>query len=162
MSNQEIGNSFEKKMIEILRACNWWVHKVARNESGQQPCDLIAVKNNNVLLVECKTISNAKNRFSLSRVEANQEMTGIGLAKVGSIQTYVFAFEHSDGSVWLSSARTILEAKIKGDKSITGGEVCIFKSGQLLRPSTEEQTGESEPFATDSELPILNIVPDKD
>lgn len=69
MSNRSDGNKFEQKFCEILFGKGFWVHNLAQNCAGQ-PADVIAVRNNNAYLIDCKVCKN--NKFPLSRIEDNQ------------------------------------------------------------------------------------------
>ena len=69
MSNKAAGTRFEKEFAGIL-ADNWfWVHLFQDNRNGQ-PCDVIAARDGNAYLFDCKDCQG--NRFPLSRMEENQ------------------------------------------------------------------------------------------
>lgn len=68
-TNKIMGNSFESDLCERLFEKGYWVHNMAQNVFGQ-PADIIAVKDGNAYLIDCKVCSN--NKFPLSRVESNQ------------------------------------------------------------------------------------------
>lgn len=71
MNNKVIGNKFEKEYAEILRNMGYWVaYQTPRNRIGSQPCDIIAIKDNFPMLVDCKTCKT--HLFPLSRIEENQ------------------------------------------------------------------------------------------
>ena len=72
MSNKSIGNAFEEEFCEILYKHGFWVHRLVQNATGQ-PADVIAVKNENAYLIDCKVCSRGK--FPLSRVEENQHLS---------------------------------------------------------------------------------------
>lgn len=69
MSNRQDGNQFETEFCEMLFKRGFWVHNLAQNKSGQ-PADVIAVKNGNAFLIDCKVC--AKDTFTVTRVEPNQ------------------------------------------------------------------------------------------
>lgn len=71
MVNKTLGNHFEGELCELLAENGFWAHNLAQNQAGQ-PADVIAVKNDVAILIDCKVCSN--DRFSLSRIEDNQEM----------------------------------------------------------------------------------------
>ena len=71
MNNKKSGNQFEAELCEILSEHGFWTHNFAQNSAGQ-PADVIAVKNGNAYLIDCKVCSNDK--FALSRIEENQEL----------------------------------------------------------------------------------------
>lgn len=71
MSNRSLGDSFEMELCETLGRCGFWVHRLTQNHSGQ-PADIIAVRNGQALLIDCKVCSNGY--LPLSRVEENQDL----------------------------------------------------------------------------------------
>ena len=73
MNNKIIGNNFEKKYAQILSDKGYWVTFLTpKNHIGSQPCDLIAIKNNKPLLIDCKTSKSYL--FPISRIEENQRL----------------------------------------------------------------------------------------
>lgn len=72
MSNKKIGNSFESEFCEMMFEHGWWIHNMAMNQAGQ-PADIIAVKNKNAFLIDCKVCSGKT--FLLSRIEDNQHLS---------------------------------------------------------------------------------------
>ncbi len=72
MSNKRLGNGFEAKFCEILCGEGFWIHNFAQNQAGQ-PADIIAVRNGNAYLIDCKVCSN--DSFPLSRMEDNQDFS---------------------------------------------------------------------------------------
>ena len=53
MSNKKLGNSFEAELCEILSQHGFWAHNLAQNAAGQ-PADVIAVKDGEAFLIDCK------------------------------------------------------------------------------------------------------------
>ena len=70
MNNKRLGNNWEKQFTEILASKGFWVHFITPNIAGQQPFDIIAVKDNRPYAIDCKTA--VKPIFPLSRLEDNQ------------------------------------------------------------------------------------------
>lgn len=71
MSNKKLGNNFEKEMAEILSKQGYWVtYLTPKQHIGSQPCDLIAIKNDRVTLIDCKTCKT--HLFPIKRIEENQ------------------------------------------------------------------------------------------
>ena len=68
--NKTMGNHFEEELCELLAEQGFWAHNLAQNQVGQ-PADVLAVRDNIAILIDCKVCSN--NRFPLSRIEPNQE-----------------------------------------------------------------------------------------
>lgn len=71
MSNKKLGNSFEAELCEILAKEGFWAHNLAQNAAGQ-PADVIAVKDGEAFLIDCKVCSQGK--FQYSRIEENQDL----------------------------------------------------------------------------------------
>lgn len=72
MSNKKLGNQFEAELCEILSENGFWAHNLAQNSAGQ-PADVIAVKDGEAFLIDCKVCSQGK--FQYSRIEENQELS---------------------------------------------------------------------------------------
>ena len=71
MSNKKLGNQFEAEFAEMLANEGYWVHLLAQNSAGQ-PADVIAVKDGEAYLIDCKVCSHG--RFPFTRIEDNQEL----------------------------------------------------------------------------------------
>lgn len=71
MSNKKLGNQFEAELCEILSGDGYWVHLLAQNSAGQ-PADIIAVRDTEAYLIDCKVCSQGK--FQFHRIEDNQEL----------------------------------------------------------------------------------------
>ena len=71
MSNKKLGNAFETEFCEILAEHGFWTHNMAQNAAGQ-PADVIAVKEGEAYLIDCKVCSQGK--FAYNRIEDNQEL----------------------------------------------------------------------------------------
>lgn len=72
MSNKKIGNNFESELCEILSMYGFWCHNLAQNSAGQ-PADVIAIRNGEAYLIDCKVCSTDKG-FALNRMEENQDL----------------------------------------------------------------------------------------
>jgi Holliday junction resolvase len=72
MSNKKLGNSFEAELCEILSEHGFWAHNLAQNSAGQ-PADVIAVRDGEAFLIDCKVCSQGK--FQYSRIEENQDLS---------------------------------------------------------------------------------------
>ena len=70
MNNKKLGTAFEREVCELLSASGWWAHFITPNESGAQPFDIIAAKDGETLVADCKTC--AQKIFNISRLEDNQ------------------------------------------------------------------------------------------
>ena len=71
MSNKKLGNSFEAEFCDILAEHGFWVHLLSQNAAGQ-PADVLAVKDGDAYLIDCKVCSQGK--FQFGRIEDNQEL----------------------------------------------------------------------------------------
>lgn len=69
MSNKSEGTKFEQEIANKLYENGWWVHLIQQSKNGQ-PADIIAVKDNAAVLIDCKDCKGKK--FDLTRVEENQ------------------------------------------------------------------------------------------
>lgn len=88
VSNKKIGNDFEKELAEILANRGYWVTMLTpKTHIGSQPADLIAVKNNKAILIDCKTCNNYL--FPLSRIEQNQIEASKKFFKCGNTEYYI-------------------------------------------------------------------------
>ena len=70
MSNKKLGTDFENEFCDMLAKKGYWVHFLTPDKRGAQPFDVIAAKNNQPFVFDCKTSS--KKTFSISRLEDNQ------------------------------------------------------------------------------------------
>lgn len=96
-SNKATGNSFEAELCELLAEHGFWAHNMAQNQTGQ-PADVIAVKNDIAYLIDCKVCLN--DRFSLSRIEPNQEGAMTLWEMRGNANCY-FAIKDSQGEIYM-------------------------------------------------------------
>ena len=58
MGNKKAGSAFEKLFVEYLTDAGFWVHIFQDNKNGQ-PCDVIAAKDGQAYLFDCKEIGRA-------------------------------------------------------------------------------------------------------
>ena len=88
MNNKRLGNSFEKELAEILSKKGYWVTYLApKQHIGSQPCDLIAIKNNKAILIDCKT--SKTHLFPISRIEENQWNASKRFLECGNKEYYI-------------------------------------------------------------------------
>ena len=95
LENRINGIRFEQELCEILAKNGFWAHNMAQREEGQ-PADIIAVKNNVAVLIDCKVCENDK--FSLERIEPNQESAMTLWKNCGNL-FYGFAVKLSNGDI---------------------------------------------------------------
>lgn len=87
-SNKKIGNDFEKEFAEILSKRGYWVTFLTPKQNiGSQPCDLIAIKNNKSILIDCKTCKT--HLFPINRIEENQMQASKKYFKCGNTEYYI-------------------------------------------------------------------------
>lgn len=95
--NKTMGNHFEEELCELLAEQGFWAHNLAQNQVGQ-PADVLAVRDNIAILIDCKVCSN--NRFPLSRIEPNQEAAMTMWEAQGNEHCY-FAMKLNDGQIYM-------------------------------------------------------------
>ena len=88
MNNKKIGNDFEKELAKILSNNGFWVTLLTpKTHIGSQPADLIAVRNDKAILIDCKTCNNYL--FPLSRIEQNQIEASRKFFECGNTKYYI-------------------------------------------------------------------------
>lgn len=93
-NNKILGNNFEKELAEILSKKGYWVTLLTpKQHIGSQPADLIAVKDNRAILIDCKTCS--KHLFPISRIEENQWNASKMYFKCGNTE-YLIAIKYNE------------------------------------------------------------------
>ena len=114
MNNKQLGTQFERKVLDYLAAEGWWAHFLSPDKTGAQPFDIIAIKNDKVLALDCKTC--ADNSFAFSRIEDNQFMAFQSL--IWKTDAYCgFVILHDDDIYLLSFTDVLAELK-KGNGSV--------------------------------------------
>ena len=94
MNNKKLGNSFEKEYAELLRKKGYWVTFLSpRKNIGSQPCDLIAIKNDFPILIDCKMCD--KHLFPINRIEENQRQAFKRYLKCGNT-TFILAIKYNN------------------------------------------------------------------
>lgn len=92
--NEKIGSDFENYVVVKLRDRGFWVLRIPHSRNGQ-PFDILAVGNEKVIAIDCKTC--LTDRFYMSRIEENQR-TAMRLFKRLNPQENIiagFAFQFS-------------------------------------------------------------------
>lgn len=108
-NNKKIGNTKEKIVANEFKRLGYWCHIFAQTKQGQ-PFDLIAIKNNQVLMGDVKSC--LKGRFDFSRIEPNQ-YTAMELAlQKGNTNIYFFLVDESD-NIKVVKYQTIKEFSAK-------------------------------------------------
>lgn len=111
MSNKSEGNKLENLTAKVLFNKGYWVHIIQQNKAGQ-PADLIAGKNGQFLLIDCKAC--AGDKFVLSRIEYNQHQA-MRLFKARTKGNCLFAISLQDRIYFIEYERlNKLEVKSVG------------------------------------------------
>ena len=113
--NRTVGGRFEEELCGLLAEHGWWAHNMAQNQVGQ-PADVIAVKNNIAVLIDCKVCAN--DRFALSRIECNQEGAMTLWEARGNAYCY-FAMKLTDGTIYMVHFDDLNLLDSFGTKTIT-------------------------------------------
>lgn len=121
-SNRKRGIGFEYELCELLAKHGWWSHDMAQNQTGQ-PADIIAVKNNTAILIDCKVCYRVN--FPLSRVEPNQEAAMKHWAKCNNAFAF-FALKMPDGSIYMIPDRMVWYFMEQGYASISQDNIYEF------------------------------------
>lgn len=111
-SNKKVGNDFESDLCDIFAEHGFWVHNFAQKIAGQ-PADVIAVRNRQAYLIDCKVCSS--DFFSFSRLEDNQILS-MDLWKDSGNGTGWFAVKFDDRIYMMPSVLMKTEA-FQGGKS---------------------------------------------
>lgn len=96
-TNRKTGTSFEKELCELLSAHGLWAHNLAQNSAGQ-PFDVIAARNGNTVVIDCKVCEH--DIFKLSRIEENQYSAMTLWRDCGNSDGW-FALKLSDGVIYM-------------------------------------------------------------
>lgn len=122
-SNKTIGNRFEAELCEMFAEAGWWAHNLAQNQVGQ-PADVIAVRNNIAVLIDCKDCEN--DRFPLSRIETNQEGAMTLWQMRGNAYCY-FALRISTG-IYMVDFDSLCEIELYGKRSLNADQIAEYPS----------------------------------
>ena len=118
MNNRKIGSQFEQELCNELAKNGWWAHFLSQNQTGQ-PADVIAVRNNVAVLIDCKVC--ADNRFALSRIECNQEGAMTLWEATGNTYCY-FAMKLNDDRIYMVPFDDLQLRELHGQRTITESE----------------------------------------
>ena len=122
MSNIRNGLSFEMGFCKKLGQHGFWVHRVTPNAAGQQPCDVIAIKDHKHFLIDCKLLTAQHGAFRFSRVEDNQRDSMRMFRQRGGADGW-FAIGTMDNRVRMLSLNTIEHLEKVGKPSIPEKEL---------------------------------------
>lgn len=122
--NRTVGGHFEEELCELLADNGWWAHNMAQNQVGQ-PADVIAVKDDIAVLIDCKSCMN--NRFPLSRIECNQEGAMTLWEARGNALCY-FAMKLADGEIYMVHFDELCQRQLQGEGTITQSEFAGYST----------------------------------
>ena len=126
MSNKKIGNQFESELCEILSMYGFWCHNMAANAAGQ-PADVIAVRNHEAYLIDCKVCSTDKG-FTLNRMEENQDLSMNLWNECGNGQGW-FAFKLPTDDI-IMVPHIVIKARQNIQSYLSPGE--IYETGKPI------------------------------
>ena len=106
------GRQFEDYLVNVLYTHGFWAHRIAPDEAGQQPFDIIALKGDMTCAYDAKVLSVGK-RFPLSRIEENQ-LNAFSIFKHRVWYTDIGCLIYHDGNIRYLSIDAIEEA-LKND-----------------------------------------------
>lgn len=135
MNNKKMGNHFEEELCELLADNGWWAHNLAQNQVGQ-PADVLAVKNNISVLIDCKVCQN--NRFPLSRIEGNQE-GAMTLWEARGNEFCYFAMKLNNDQIYMVSFDDLCLRQLYGEGSITEKEFPMYHTFEEWLKFMEEK-----------------------
>ena len=128
MNNKKLGNSFEKEMTEILSKKGYWVTMLTpKQHIGSQPADLIAIKDNKPILIDCKTCKTKY--FQISRIEQNQWSAYERYKKCGNT-SFILAIKY-DEDIYIVPLDNI--DKSKKSINLKKGDNQWKKYGKILK-----------------------------
>lgn len=116
MNNQQLGKEFEREMTQWLFEHGWWAHFLQPSPSGSQPFDVIALKDGQVLCIDCKTCGSP--RFALSNVKDNQRQAFELLNLRGILNTFFAIKDTKTGEVHMAPSKELTCALDNGQKSV--------------------------------------------
>ena len=113
MNNKRLGTEFEKKMVKLLANQGFWAHFITPDNRGAQPFDIIAVKNDFAVAIDCKTSKD--HIFRLGRLEENQIMAFEKWLKCGNSTPFI-AVSYNDNIYMIEYTKLKGELNIDLDK----------------------------------------------
>lgn len=116
LNNKKLGNKFEQEFCNLLSKNGYWAHFIEPNKSGGQPFDVIAGKNGKIFAYDCKT--NKGNRFRLSRIEDNQELSFNKYINCGNNNCYFAIKKEEDNNIYIIPAMHLINLKNQNVKSV--------------------------------------------
>lgn len=88
MNNKKLGDDFEQEIVEWFAESGYWAHFLSPDKRGAQPFDIIAARNGEIIVGDCKTSS--RKTFSINRLEDNQILAFERWIACGNNSPYIF------------------------------------------------------------------------
>ena len=124
MNNKKLGTEFEREIVELLSNRGFWVHFISPDNRGAQPFDIIAVKDGEVIVGDCKT--SVRKKFDFWRLESNQMMAFEKWLACGNHGAYVFV-KHNNEIYFIPYEM------LRDDKKINLDEMANFTNGWWIK-----------------------------
>ena len=105
MNNKRLGTEFERELCEILTGLGWWTHFITPNAAGAQPFDIVAVKDNCAIAIDCKT--SARPSFPITRLEDNQRFAFDKWLRCGNV--YALLAVKYEGKIYFIDYEILLD-----------------------------------------------------
>lgn len=116
MANITEGTRFEAEFCKRLSEAGFWVHRMSQNHGGQQPADVIAMKDGGTWLIDCKVCKDGK--FRLDRMEDNQRSAMDKWLDCGGTAPKFALKDGRTGDVWIMDYRWALAKEESGMASV--------------------------------------------
>ena len=113
-TNRKDGLQFETELCQMMADKGWWCHNIAQTAAGQ-PADVIAVRLNTAVLIDCKVCSGDK--FLMSRVEPNQESAMTLWQERDNVYAY-FAIKFPSGKIYMMHYDSYIFLKKENVKAV--------------------------------------------
>lgn len=85
---------FETQICWLFHKLGYWAHRLARDERGAQPFDVIAIKGHAIFAVDCKVCS--RPRLDITRAEINQMLAFTMLSKTTEARCGFMCYHKGD------------------------------------------------------------------
>lgn len=128
ITQQRVGKSFEKEVLEYYSKKGYWSYKIPTDFNGTI-CDIILVKNSAVMLVECKHTTSDKLYYKGSGIYKKRDELNNFVQKYNT-NIYIMIKSDKVGTFWTSwiNAKPIFE-----DKGYLDIEKDCFKGNMEVR-----------------------------
>ena len=113
-TNRKDGLRFESELCQKLAEAGWWAHDMTQNAAGQ-PADVIAVRANHAVLIDCKICS--RDSFDMKRIEPNQESAMTLWEEMGNEYAF-YALKLSNGLIYMMDWKEVKFLKQQNVKNI--------------------------------------------